>query len=338
MHNGPKLRHFREGFTLRYGPCTQLPFIVRWVTVLLMCQTFISINDTTSMPSKNTIRVREARRRRERLTKQPVRINVPVELRTLKRSTRKQIERERAPSLWIMPWIDYTHAGGHKGRVYPSNHLLGLPTEIRQNIIYHTYSMAEVEADTRDIYWDKQKPAKNGQKSVSHRRNSGTRGPQLSKTMQKSLRETIDVSKNQSKLVTILSRRIGALKCVSPLIQTEMEYVGKRWQEDLETHIQRKLKVQLHELAWLLQPDIESCVKPKQGQVVKAKKHVPGKRKRHMKCWYCTERHGRDDKTCPLARRNLKEWEKMTKKVSGWRGREQDKLRSQMEAKKVVFE
>jgi hypothetical protein len=70
-----------------------------------------------------------ARQQRVQLRKSSICIEKPFGVHTFKRSARKQIERERAPSLWIFP------GDGKKNlaviRVNPRASFLGLPTELR---------------------------------------------------------------------------------------------------------------------------------------------------------------------------------------------------------------
>ncbi|OAL01089.1 hypothetical protein IQ06DRAFT_304780 [Phaeosphaeriaceae sp. SRC1lsM3a] len=237
-----------------------------------------------------------------------------------------------------MPWVDYTHAGGHKGRVHPPNSLFGLPTEIRQNILYQTYSIAELEVETRKMQW-------NGKRSSKYHPAARATESARCKILEKSLPVKFKLNQHEGKLVTILSRRIGELSRVSPLTKEEMEYVSKQWQDDLEKHFKRKLKVQLHKpgiltdedgLEWLLQPSLQPFIRSRQGQVVKTKQSGSGKRVRPRKCWYCTERHERGDKVCPMARREPNKWRDMTKKVGGWRGRQQNM--STLQARRVEFD
>ncbi|KAH7410131.1 hypothetical protein DE146DRAFT_732943 [Phaeosphaeria sp. MPI-PUGE-AT-0046c] len=296
--------------------------------------TLENVIDIVRMVGKNTIKAREARKRRGKLQKKRLRIDVLVELRTLKRPARKQMERERAASLWIMPRVDCTHVSARKGRAYPVNSLLGLPTEIRQNILYQTCNIAELEDETRKMPWIGEKPSK-------YHPSTRTADPSMCTTLEMSALARFELNTYEGKLVTMLSRKVGELSRVSPLIKSEMEHVSKKWQKDLETHLQVQLRgckvsTDKNGLEWFFQPHLHPYMKPREGQVVKAKQRGPGKRFRARKCWYCTERHERGDKICPMARRAPKEWKETTKKVGGWRGRLE--TRSKAQGQKVEFE
>ena len=282
--------------------------------------------------SKKNARTRKAQRRRRALLNTPVHIGGHFELRTLKRSARKQLEEERAPQLWIFPWMDMVHLGGDRGRIYPHASLLGLPTEIRQEILHMSYSMEELEYDTI-VFKQKHREVARHHK-----------GKQA--TWQKAVLEQLQMRPHEGDLVTILSRRIASLSQVSPIIRDEMKRVSKRWQTDLEMHLDRQLQLSLSApklpvvaegYDWLFAPDpAQPTPKKKRGEVIKAKNLVSGRRVRPPKCWYCTERHPNFDPICPPARRNPEQWEKMTKKVGGWRGKSRRK--PTFKGEKVVFD
>jgi hypothetical protein len=286
------------------------------------------------MASKRTTRTRKAQARRREQEKASLRIG-HNELRTLKRSARKHIERERATHLQIFPWNDLPHSNG---RLYPRASLLGLPTELRQNILYLSYSMEDLERDTRAVHLTKREERNMLWASTARSIPLGR--------MCASTRKKFDLSPQEGELITVLSRRIGALSLVSPLIYEEAKYVCGRWKSDLDMHLERETSIQLETprlppvneaFGWLYAPNV-AVPRPKAttGQVVGMKEKVPKKKVRPSKCWYCTERHPSNDPVCPMARSNPKKWQKMTRKVGGWRGRVQVQLT--VKAKKMVFD
>jgi hypothetical protein len=58
--------------------------------------------------------------------------------------------------------------------------------------------------------------------------------PTILRSVKESMLASISMQTHEGALVTILSRKIGALSCISQLIHQDMKYVGKRWQMDLE--------------------------------------------------------------------------------------------------------
>ena len=64
------------------------------------------------------------------------------------------------------------------------------------------------------------------------------------------------MSQFESDSITILHRRIGDSCCVSYLIQTDMEYVGKLWKKDLDERLE-----------WQFLAPFKSLKDPKAGTV-----------------------------------------------------------------------
>jgi hypothetical protein len=138
----------------------------------------------------------------------------------------------------------------------------------------------------------------------------------------------IRMSQFGSDSITMLHRRIGDLCCVSCLVLTDMEYVGKLWKKDLDKRLRRQFPVPV-ELPrnpnmddsngrLRLQNGTTRVSKSLQGQIVKVK--GPGKHaRRPPKCWRCEERHSDGDPVCPLARYNPERWKRLSKKMGGWR-------------------
>src|SRR5690242_138972 len=74
------------------------------------------------------------RRKRLAVSKEKLYISFQPSLRTLRRAPRRKLERERAPSLWILS-KDADFHFAEQERSYPRASLLGLPVELRQNIL-----------------------------------------------------------------------------------------------------------------------------------------------------------------------------------------------------------
>jgi hypothetical protein len=269
--------------------------------------------------SKKNARSLNARQRRAALKKTvgEVHISSHYERRTLTGAARKQIEKERAPQLWIFPWMDQTHVGGDRGRRYPQASLLGLPTELRQHVLHLSYSMNDLVLDT-EVLRDARIQAT---KRTGDLRKRGSTAPATSMT--EAMLDRFHLQPHEGDLVTVLRRKIGELSRVSPLIRDDMQYVGKRWQTDLELHLDKpKLRVVSEGHAWLHATNAtQPYPKKKKGAVVQGKKSGPCKKVRPPKCWDCTERHAIGDQVCPMARRDPEKWQKMTRKLGGRRGR-----------------
>lgn len=96
------------------------------------------------------------------------------------------------------------------------------PYELRQNILYKAFDMTELSDMVKQ-------PGKKGEKLAAQ-----------TKVIERELRQRrekslgIRMSQFESDSITMLHRRIGDFCCVSLLIQTDMEYVGKLWKRDLD--------------------------------------------------------------------------------------------------------
>jgi hypothetical protein len=277
-----------------------------------------------------------ASRKRAQLRKSRVQIEKPFGLRTLKRAARKQIERERAPSLWIFPADGKRNLA--RSRVYPPATLLGLPTELRQNILRMSYSIEDLQDDVAAIGQEDKKKAKrlDWAKAVS---------PILIDKMGKAMLAKFGLRSHECELIIALGRMISLLSCVSPLIHQDMYYVGKRWHIDLEKYLDHdhlrihepKPKVIPAEFEWLFNPGVGLLAPPKKkSQVVKLKGRLSKPKVRPRKCWYCTERHFGDDPVCPMARYDPKRWQQMTEEVSGKRGK--GGVEPTFRGEKVIFD
>jgi hypothetical protein len=292
------------------------------------------------MVNKKNLRVRKAEQRRREQAKIPLHIISYHELRTLKRSARKQLDRERAPTLWIIPWHEAQRFSAGSDQRHSQASLLGLPTELRQNILYESYSIQNLEEDAQT--------SRNARPTRMKRLSArvGTEHVNVQGCIEKAIRAKFGPKSYEDELVAILGRRIGALSRISPLIYMDMQYVRKRWQNDLEKYLDQRSEVQLHAPTtsimlqghrWHFAPNIASLTRRnKKGEVIRAGRMASGKRVRPPKCWYCTERHLDGDLMCPMARRDPETWQNITRKVGGWRAKTNS--RPTIKAKKVVFE
>jgi hypothetical protein len=256
-----------------------------------------------------------------------LRIGGHFELRTLKRSARKQLERERAQSLWIIPWLHHKSLGSGK-QVHPQASLLGLPAELRQRIVYESYATEEL--------------LRNAKKFI---KGKGTQGERLRRLTWADKAHRTSSGKDstlyKSQIVAdylVLGHKIGVLSQVSGLFYQDMKYVGRRWREDLKEYLDLQLQLEfgddIFDLPSVLNMNVQSW-RRKKGEVIKAENRKPGKSARPPKCWYCTERHFDGDPVCPMARREPHKWQEMTKPVG--RRKHMPYKRSTFKGKKVAF-
>lgn len=295
------------------------------------------------MSRKDNIRKREARKRRTNSERWKIQIPNQLPPRTLKRSARKQLERERAPWLRIYPWIaDRDWRLG--GRNYPHASLLGLSTELRQHILYVCMDIEDLERTVRQVEAAQQEE----QSARDEGQRVGVAEPSTIKTgMGKE--KLVRLSRNlmEGKLLTVLERRVGELSCVSPLVRQDMKYVRQLWDRDLKEHRNRQFRFRFDGSKlrtfdagydWRLNDEIKaSAWTRKKGMEIEGLNHKKLREKyRPYKCWYCTERHWDGDPMCPMARRDPKRWEKLTKKVGGRRS--SVRLRPTFQGTRVVFE
>ncbi|KAL6710511.1 hypothetical protein ACN47E_008559 [Coniothyrium glycines] len=260
--------------------------------------------------------------------------------RTLKRSARTQLERERA-AMWIAPWIANSQWRLEHNN-YPRASFLGLPTELRQEILYMSGSVEDLEENLKD---SRQKLDMNDEQLWRMNWSRLTTRTKISpKTSAR-----LQLKPEEGNLLTLLGQQAAELSRISPTTRQDMEIVAKRWKRDLAQHVHRTSKLRpkdkLPEVAtddlWCLSDEVKELVKlltkkERKGETVMAQSHrVPGVRYRPRKCWYCTQRHFEGDPVCPLQRRDPAAWEKLTKKVGGRKARMH--ARSSMLGRKVVF-
>jgi hypothetical protein len=236
---------------------------------------------------------------RRELSRQRFSINNTVECRTLRKSARLQIARDSAIRKWIYPWI--MAPTGRLRHSYPEASLLGLPTEMRQRILYEAFDMREL----RDM--------------VEHTENKGEKAAARAQARAHRVRQRreaflgVAMSQFESDSITMLHQRIADFCCVSHVLHTDMEYVGKLWKKDLEKSLkwQFSAPLKLHKAAI-----VEPAHIPKRRKGKTAKVKGPGKHaRRPPKCWRCQERHYDRDPICPMARSEPERWKQLTKKI-----------------------
>jgi hypothetical protein len=271
------------------------------------------------MSRKKNVRTREARKRRKAIVKQKLYISSQVPTRTLKPSARKQLARERAPSLYIYPSDKKPFA--YPGREYPQASLLGLPAELRQLILYKAFDMGELENMV------KQQKKLNRQLTVPEVRAN----KELKESQEKVL--NTNLTPTQRDFVTILGRRIRELRSLSPRSYQDMEYVKKLWQRRLENYIKLQFSGDIGAPTFAF-PVADDRMLGTKGRVEKGE--YPSKLGRRLhRCWYCTERHLGCDPICPMEREDPERWHGLTKKVGGWRARM--KPRTIFKGTRIVF-
>ncbi|KAF3034368.1 hypothetical protein E8E11_003335 [Didymella keratinophila] len=256
-------------------------------------------------------RQRDVRKRREQLAKQKLQFSSEPILRSLKGAARKQLVKERAPTLWILAAdIDFrrSHCSGHL-----KASLLGLPAELRQEIPPLSFEVEEMVSY---------------QPSRSHEKPRCFRAKKASVVSRKLDR--------QQRIMDKLNSRVSELCQVDRIISGDLCIAGRHWQRAIESLSDRTI-----DLAALEFPDFAKPVftviyesKRKKSKVIKGDDR-PLKSKRLGKCWYCTERHDRSG--CTRATEDPQKWLRDTKAVAGWRLRAHTKPSFQFQVKKIVF-
>jgi hypothetical protein len=221
-------------------------------------------------------------------------INNLTVLRTLKPSVRKRLAKERAPGLWILP--KNTTSNIKQGGPYAHPSLLGLPAELRQKILLLSYDVNVMAV---------------------HALQSTERGECDRKNVTKTLRE-----------------RITQLCQVSPVLRTDMQYVGRAWQQKIEDFESSDVKINKVKALMPLPQGLTYSPHRQSGVVVKDREKSLHKN-RSAKCWYCNERHARTGTGCPKATQNPQGWLEDTRAISGWRSRKQTK--NSFTGSKTVF-
>jgi hypothetical protein len=186
----------------------------------------------------------QARQRRLKLRRQyehGMRIAHSQPQRTLKRSARKYLERERTVRLWMAPWV--TDLFWRSKRItYPDASLLGLPAELRQQILYEAMDMKEL--DRTAIEAKEVRP--DGQEIRDDELwNSSTRAQMTEAITSGRTLARLQLTPREGNLIERLYRRIGELCCVSPVTRLDMVVVRTLWQRDLNRHLNSQYTVHL---------------------------------------------------------------------------------------------
>lgn len=217
---------------------------------------------------------------------------------------------------------------------------MGLPAELRQQILYETCNVKKLGGPDSEII----PPAT----SSSHGENNfvgmfkGVRGKEL---------KAPHLNARERALLSLLGKKIGLLCAVCPTIREDMNFVAKRWDQELEVllHLSTgaglgmlpiaKAGLPAERTRWLqsnrLGVKVVGDEKEKKGTMEGKVREVKGRKARPRKCWNCTERHRDGDPMCPAARRDPAKWRKLTKKVRG--KKDYVGASSIFRGKKVVF-
>jgi len=246
----------------------------------------------------------------------------------------------------MAPWV--TDLFWRSKRItYPHASLLGLPAELRQQILYEAMDMEKL--DRTAIEAKEVRP--DGQEIRDDELwNSSTRAQMTEAITSGRMLARLQLTTREGSLIAGLYRRIGELCCVSPVTRLDMVVVRTLWQRDLNrqlnsqytVHLDTKLPTVAAGYEWVLNDEIKKATKAisrkrSRGKRIMTSDHRKlGPRHRPSKCWYCTERHPAGDPICPMARLDPENWEKMTKKVGGWRASADSRRR--VLGKKVVFD
>jgi len=186
-------------------------------------------------------------------------------------------------------------------QTYPEASLLGLPPEIRQQILYEAFDMRELRH------------------MVEHTENKGEKAAIWAQAIASRLRQQretfwgVAMSQFESDSITMLHQHIADFCCVSHVLHTDMEYVGKLWKKDLEKSLNWRFPAlpKMHKAAI-----VERARVPRRRKKETVKVKGPGKHAgRPHKCWRCEERHYDGDPVCPMARSEPKIWKQLTKKM-----------------------
>ncbi|KAF2854002.1 hypothetical protein T440DRAFT_444062 [Plenodomus tracheiphilus IPT5] len=270
-----------------------------------------------------------SRRRQERIEKLGrMHIATQLPVRTLKRSGRKQLQRERAPHLWIYPGLE--NPAYAATMIHPRASLLGLPIELRQRILHKTLEMEELEvAAAQETATEEEKQ----NELIAIR------------TLREDWLTSVAFTTREIKLLKAFSRHTVLLCSISPSVRKDMRWVRGRLRLDLISHMdsKRKRRTDVPHLptvaaghAFLAQRSLHTYAIPtKKGKTIQGRiKRGSEKKSRPPKCWACMERHTTGDPKCPMERREPERWLAITKRVGGRRVEKQESLMGT----KVVFD
>lgn len=161
------------------------------------------------------------RKRRQALAKQMLYISSGPILRALKPAVRKQLAKERAPSLWTLP-SDPDFCRVHRGD-YPRHSLLGLPAELRQKIFFLSFDVRQILQQNVGLLGDKPRDFRVEKLHL---------GPERPPT---GLEQTI---------IDKLNDRINELCQVVSIVSNDIRYVGRQWQHAIDAFTHKKIDVE----------------------------------------------------------------------------------------------
>lgn len=116
-----------------------------------------------STMSRTTNKLHEASKRRRSRPFHKAPITNQHRQRTLRPPVHRRLARERAPQLWKRPWV--SDPAWRSGRTYPPASLLGLPAELRQQILYLSWDMQETKKVSDDVQEARNAPRTGRQQS-----------------------------------------------------------------------------------------------------------------------------------------------------------------------------
>jgi hypothetical protein len=222
---------------------------------------------------------REAQKRRQSLQRTTL-LHIetaPIQVRSLKKSARNMLKRERTRRIgYIAPWIRSPEFR-YQARTYPSAHLLGLPNEILNDILFMSF----------------------GRKDVT------TRGF-----------KTHRLVRTRLTAAEAIAKAAGNLSSVCAAIRLKMPYIRCRWEEAyLSTPLRAPQASTIRGIQVPQPMPVRKFASKKKGKVVKVtqKKLSAKRRRRPVVCWKCCERHSWADPVCPLERRTASGWANATK-------------------------
>ncbi|KAJ4290234.1 hypothetical protein N0V90_010449 [Kalmusia sp. IMI 367209] len=211
---------------------------------------------------------RKAARARARISSEP-----PFR-RTLRLSARSQLRKEKLAA-YIHPWVRDL-AFRLQPTAYPRASLLGLPKEIRQQILL--LSMPEMLGRKQSEYCQPFFSCPRAARSAKGK---------------------------------WLGKRIGELCVVSPVVRVDMAYVGGLWMKELLGDTKREGQGKVKKEGKVASGWVE---RGRKGRVIEVQtKKKMYREMRAQKCWYCEERHPIGDPACPLERREPAKWYFTTK-------------------------
>ena len=245
---------------------------------------------------------RKLQKRRQALAETKLSISSQLVLRTLKPSVRRQLAKERIPSLWILP-DDINFRSTQREGPYPSASLLDSPAELRQYILVMSYDVRQMAQCRFELFGEKprKKPRAGKLQAASERPLTGL----------------------EYSITKRINSRAAELCLVSRVVSEDMRYVGKHWQHAIEAFMHEKIDVDtLRVPDFTIRPDPHYSG-PRQRSVVIKGDDRSLKGRRPGKCWYCTERHVPGQLGCPKSIEDPQRWLRETRALGGWRSRTQ---------------